>query len=77
MVTIFYLVMGMFGYFSTLGRTPEIVLIRENVPGGGTDYFMMFANIGVMIVMVVNCVTNYLPFRENLYSLLFDVDDIP
>ena len=30
-----------------------------------------------MIVMVVNCVTNYMPFRENLYSMIFDVDEIP
>lgn len=62
-VGIFYAIMAMFGYASTLGRTPEIVLIRDNLPGLNTDIFMMIAKICVMIVMVVNCVINYMPFR--------------
>lgn len=43
MVTIFYILMGMFGYFSTLGRTTDIVLLRETLPEMETDYFMIFA----------------------------------
>lgn len=75
-VTIFYILMAVFGYFSTLGRTPEIVLLRENLPSLDPDYFMIVASVAVLIVMVVNCVTNYLPFRSALFTLMFDHDDI-
>lgn len=67
MVTIFYILMAMFGYFSTLGRTTDIILLRDNLPGLETDYFMVSASVAVLIVMVVNCVTNFLPFRMNFF----------
>ena len=75
-VGIFYSIMAIFGYASTLGRTPEILIIRENLPGLSTDIFMMIAKICVMIVMVVNCVINYMPFRSSLYMMIYDHDDI-
>jgi amino acid permease len=53
-VVIFYMLMGMFGYFSTLGKTPDIVLVRDNIPGVSTDWFNLFASICVLVVMVVN-----------------------
>jgi len=32
MVSLFYITMAMFGYFSTLGRTPDIIIARESLP---------------------------------------------
>jgi len=75
-VTFFYLLMALFGYFSTLGRTPVIILLRETLPQFNPDYFMILASFLVMIVMIVNCVTNYLPFRSALFTLIYDHDDI-
>ena len=75
MVTLFYVMMAFFGYFSTIGRTKDIVILRESIPGYTTDYFMMVGKVAVMMVMVVNIVTNYMPFRNNLYQMLFDTDE--
>jgi hypothetical protein len=38
-VIFFYAMMSIFGYFSTLGDTPEIVIVRDHIPGMDTDYF--------------------------------------
>lgn len=75
-VTVFYILMGFFGYFSTLGRTPDIVMLREHLPSLDPDYYIIVASSAVLIVMVVNCVTNYLPFRSALFTLIYDHDDI-
>lgn len=53
-VSVFYILMAMFGYFSTLGRTTDIILSRESLPGMKTDYFMLFSMVAVLVVMVVN-----------------------
>lgn len=37
---------------------------------------MIIASLLVMIVMIVNCVTNFLPFRSALFTLIYDHDDI-
>lgn len=76
-VLLFYIIMGLFGYLSTLGKTPDIVLVRDNLPGVATDWFNLFASLCVMIVMIVNCVTNYLPFRSSLYLMIKDHEDVP
>lgn len=75
-VTAFYILMAFFGYFSTLGRTPDIVMLRETLPSLDPDYYIIVASSAVLIVMVVNCVTNYLPFRSALFTLIYDHDDI-
>ena len=79
LVTIFYVLMALMGYFSTLGRTPDIVLTRDTIPGLNTDYFMIMAKLAVIVIMVVNCVTNYMPFRNNFYRMFIggDGSDIP
>jgi hypothetical protein len=38
-VIFFYIMMSIFGYFSTLGDTPEIVITRRTLPGMKRDYF--------------------------------------
>jgi hypothetical protein len=38
-VIFFYAMMSIFGYFSTLGYTTEIVIVRTNLPGMDRDYF--------------------------------------
>jgi len=37
---------------------------------------MILANCAVLIVMIVNQVTNYLPFRYNLYEMIYEHDGI-
>ena len=68
--------MSLCGYFSTLGRTSDIILSRESLPEMETDYFMIFSSVAVLVVMVVNQVTNFLPFRNNLFQLIYEHDDI-
>ncbi|CDW75595.1 sodium-coupled neutral amino acid transporter 1 isoform 1 [Stylonychia lemnae] len=76
MVSIFYICMAMFGYFSTLGRTPDIIIARESLPDMQTDFFMIFTKVALLLVMVVNQVTNYMPFRYNLFQMVYEHDDI-
>eukprot|EP00347_Sterkiella_histriomuscorum_P011644 403371663 len=72
----FYILMAMFGYFSTLGRTSDIILSRESLPSMSTDYFMILSSVAVLVVMVVNMVVNFLPFKNNLFQMLYEHDDI-
>ncbi len=51
-------------------------MLREHLPSLDPDFFMIAASATVLIVMIVNCVTNYLPFRSALFTLIYDHDDI-
>jgi hypothetical protein len=76
-VVFFYVMMAIFGYLSTLGDTPEIVIVRENIPGFNTDYFQIAACLALLVVMIANCVTNYMPFRNNIYFMCTGSQDVP
>lgn len=75
-VTAFYLLMGFFGYFATVAKTSEIVLFREPLPGVKTDYYMMASMIAVLIVMIANCVTNFMPFRNIVFYIIYEEEEI-
>jgi membrane protein YqaA with SNARE-associated domain len=76
-VVFFYVMMAIFGYFSTLGSTPEIVITRMNIPGFERDYFQILAACALMVVMVGNCVTNYMPFKNSLYFMCTGQQQVP
>lgn len=76
LVTIFYLFMGFFGYISTLGKTTDIVLIRDPLPSYTVDYFMLIAMLAVLVIMVVNCVVNFIPFKNNVFYMIYEHDDM-
>jgi hypothetical protein len=77
-VMIFYLIMALGGYFSTLNETPDVVLTRATVqiPGLEHDWYLMIAQALVMVVMTVNCVANYMPFRNNIYFMVTGSNEI-
>lgn len=63
-VTVCYLLMSFFGYFSQLNATPTV--INERVPftsGLSADWPMMLATLLVGMVMISNIATNFFPFR--------------
>ena len=66
-VVFFYVMMAIFGYFSTLGDTPEIVIVRTEIIKN--DYFQVAACLALLVVMVANCVTNFMPFRGIIYFM--------
>jgi amino acid permease len=70
LVVTFYYIMALSGYFSTLKDTPEIVITRKNIPGLKKDYAKLLCCFLIAIVMLVNCVCNYMPFRNSLYYVL-------
>ena len=37
---------------------------------------MLVSKIAVLIVMIANCVTNFMPFRNIIYQIIYDHDDI-
>jgi hypothetical protein len=76
-VVFFYVMMSIFGYLSTLGDTPEIVIVRENLPGFPTDPFQIAACLALLVVMIANCVTNYMPFRNIIYFMSTGKTDVP
>ena len=76
LVLALYLVMSLFGYFSTLDNTPEIVLTRAPAEVEWSyDWFQVICCILVMTVMVTNIVLNYIPFRNALYYLMTGEED--
>ncbi len=75
-VIFFYLMMSIFGYLSTLGETPEIVIVRKSILKP-VDYFQVIAALALLVVMVANCVTNYMPFRSILYAMATGKEVVP
>ena len=53
MNTLFYLLIGMTGYFSTYEMTPKIVIERESLYVGSVDYPMMVGRILMVFVLCV------------------------
>ena len=78
-VWFFYTFYCVAGYLSTLKDTPEVVItrvIKFPIPGFTKDYFIVAACILISIVMIVNIVANYMPFRNNLYYMISGSNDL-
>ena len=67
---IIYLIMIVFGYLSTLSDTPQIIMTRKLIPGLKHDYAQIIACLCLIVVMIVNNIVNFMPFRENLFQLM-------
>jgi len=78
-VWFFYTFYCIAGYLSTLENTPEVVItrvIKYPIPGFPKDYFIIAACIFISLVMIVNIVANYMPFRNNLYYMISGSDGL-
>mmetsp|Transcript_11438 Transcript_11438/g.11448 ORF Transcript_11438/g.11448 Transcript_11438/m.11448 type:complete len:167 (+) Transcript_11438:928-1428(+) len=71
---IIHLSLTSFGYLSTLQLTPSVIVTRP-MPFG-VDYLQMIAVIAVMAVLIVKMLTCILPFKVNLYQLMYGDDNI-
>lgn len=65
-VTVYYII-ATSGYFSTLDTTPQIIMTRPRMPNYQKDVAQLICCFMIAIVMIVNFVCNYMPFRNSLY----------
>lgn len=68
MNTLFYLLIGMTGYFSTYEMTPKIVIERESLYVGSVDYPMMVGRILMVFVLCVAYPIKLVTFKQIIFS---------
>lgn len=65
--TIFYLFIGLAGYFSTFSNTKSIVIIRDPIPGGpSTTGLMLVAMVLIIFILCLAYPMNFIPLRTML-----------
>jgi len=60
---VFYLLMALAGYFSTLTHTPRIVLERKSLTGDGIDTSILVGIVLLVILLLIHSPVNYFPSR--------------
>jgi len=73
---LFYSLIALAGYFSTYGRTPDLVIARHPLPGVKTDTAMTIACLAVIIVVITSSPANYFPFKNTINFMLYGKDEI-
>lgn len=68
-VYMLYVLLPIAGYLPTLQLTPSVIVTRP-MPFG-KDYFQILAVFAVMIVLLVKMLANIMPFKTNLYQLMY------
>ena len=71
---VFYLLVAIFGYTSTLDATPEVFV--ERVAPWGTDFAMTAAQLLVICSLITVIMLNYLPLRSSVLNLFLDNPEI-
>ncbi len=70
MNTLFYLLIGMTGYFSTYELTPKIVLEREGLQYGKSDIPMMICRALMIFVLCVAYPIKIVAFKQIIFTAL-------
>jgi len=63
-----YIVLGMFGYMSTLGDTPNVFTSRSSPDSMSNDGAMVFGRILILITLVCAIPLNLHPCRMSLFN---------
>jgi len=71
----FYVLIAAVGYFSEFGMTDPIVLKREVLTPGTTDYPVLIAVIANILSVTVAFPVNYNPFRNAFFSQVMKKDN--
>jgi len=61
---LFYAAIGLTGYFSTYGFTPDLVIARESLYKH--DFAMSISCLAVIIVVIVSSPANFFPFKNSI-----------
>ena len=67
---VFYCLIALVGYFSTLDDTPDLVIARPQLINGGKDYWMTVSCLAVILVVLVSSPANYFPFKNTLNYMI-------
>ena len=71
---LFYCSIALVGYFSTFSCTPDLVIARPSLYTH--DYAMTIACLAVILVVLVSSPANYFPFKNTLYYMIYNDNDI-
>ena len=69
--TALYILIGLFGYMSSLSNTPQVLLTREGISVGKKDYFMIIASLAMTFSMICSIPMLTNPGRATFSSLIY------
>jgi amino acid permease len=72
-----YILLGLFGYLSTLNNTPEIFLNRAKAPSISNDWVMTSCKFLMMIILIIGLSFNIPSARSVVIKNIFRVNDTP
>ena len=72
---LFYLLIGVVGYFSQLQCTDPIVLRRPSLPGAGRDYPIIIAVFANMFCVAIATPVIFNPFRQAFFTQVMKRDE--
>lgn len=69
--SVFYLIVGLAGFFSTFDQTAQIVIERAPLNGIKTDWALLFGKIMVICVLCIAYPINVIPVKQIVVHKIF------